>query len=68
MTLVLVLYPRSNSDNTVSSEDVDEIFFGRIALLIGMSLFFAGGCGAAVVLQCAETIHARPLRRLGSVR
>ena len=58
-----MLYPHSNGDSTIVTEEVDELYFGRIVLLAALSLFLAGGCGAVVVLQCAETVYASPVRR-----
>ena len=43
-------------------QDVDEVFYGRLVLLLMLSLFLAGGGVALFFIQCTETIHAKEKR------
>ena len=43
-------------------QDVDEVFYGRLVLLLTLSLFLAGGGVALFFIQCTETIHAKEKR------
>ena len=42
------------------SQPVDEVFYGRLVLLLMLSIFLAGGGVALFVFQCAEPITAGP--------
>ena len=44
-------------------QEVDELYFGRLVLLLVLSIFLVGGVAAVVVLFITEPIHARPHRK-----
>ena len=43
-------------------QDVDEIYFGRLVLLIALSLFVVGGAAAMFTFYILEPVYAGPQR------
>ena len=48
--------------HSIPMQDVDEVYYGRLVLLLTLSLFLAGGSVALFFIQCTETIYAKEKR------
>lgn len=43
-------------------QGVDEVYYGRLVLLLTLSLFLAGGGVTLFIVQCTENIYAKKKR------
>lgn len=58
ISLVLILYPRESSSVNTAVQDVDEIFFGRLTLLVILGGFIVAGFAVVFKFHISEPITA----------